>query len=91
MELYERVDEVIKRIAKSRSHLAKHAPEGVCPLDYEAEEAAILKAAETTGLSLFVEESGALAPLRQRLSSEGPFQAFRERTGRAAGVIRDKK
>jgi len=57
------------------------APEGAVPLDYEAEEAAILKAAETMGLSLFVEESGALIQLRQRLSvmppeSQATFLSF---------------
>ncbi|MCL2645797.1 MAG: tetratricopeptide repeat protein [Phycisphaerales bacterium] len=52
------------------------APEGKMPLDYEAEEAAILEAAQVKGLSLFVEESGELTPLLQRLSTEGPFQAL---------------
>ena len=51
------------------------APEGQKELDFEAEEAAILKATQNLPLSLFVEESGCHKYLKDKLSLEGPFEA----------------
>jgi hypothetical protein len=53
------------------------SPRNVEPvLDYEGEEAGILKATEQLPLTLTVEESGCLDFLRNRLSNEGPFDAL---------------
>ena len=45
-------------------------------LDYEAEEAAILRATDQLAVSLTVEESGCLDFLRPRLTNEGPFEVL---------------
>ena len=45
-------------------------------LDYEAEEAAILKATDQLAVALTVEESGCLEFLAPRLTNEGPFEAL---------------
>ncbi len=52
------------------------APEGQCVLDFEREEAAVLAATRSDGrVHVVVEETGSLAFLRGRLSSEeGPFE-----------------
>ncbi len=54
------------------------APEGQALLDYEQEEARILEATRANKrVHLVVEETGALEPLRDRLSSEeGPFEVL---------------
>ncbi|MEL7060030.1 MAG: CHAT domain-containing protein, partial [Acidobacteriota bacterium] len=49
------------------------APRGEQELDFEAEEAAILGATERLPMQLFVEESGCLEFLRDRLTLEEPF------------------
>ena len=53
------------------------APEGAGELDFEAEEAAIVKATQGLPLRLVVEESGALNFVHERLvSDEAPFEAL---------------
>jgi CHAT domain-containing protein len=53
------------------------APEGQNELDFEAEEAAILDAAQRLPVRVVVEETGALDFLGGRLASdEGPFEAL---------------
>jgi len=51
------------------------APRGRKELDFEAEEAAIIRATRHLPLSLFVEESGCHSYLRDKLALEGPFDA----------------
>jgi hypothetical protein len=50
--------------------------EGQGVLNYEQEEAAILQATKFPALSLFVEESGTIESLRQRIAEDGPFEAL---------------
>lgn len=52
------------------------SPRGQKELDFEAEEAAIIRATRHLPLSLFVEESGCLNYLRDKLALEGPFDAL---------------
>ena len=52
------------------------APEGERVLDYEGEEAAILRATEHLPLHLVVEESGTAKLLGERLDLDGPFEAL---------------
>ena len=52
------------------------APIGQRELDFEAEEAGILRATERLPIRLVVEESGALEFLSPRLAEEGPFEAL---------------
>jgi hypothetical protein len=52
------------------------APEGQRELDFEAEEATIIKATDSLPVQLVVEESGCLDFLRDRLAQDGPFEAM---------------
>ncbi|HYI49182.1 MAG TPA: tetratricopeptide repeat protein [Allosphingosinicella sp.] len=52
------------------------AVEGQSQLDFEGEETAILKATDRGRTHLIVEETGALGPLSERLTAEGPFEAL---------------
>ncbi len=52
------------------------APWGVRELDYEAEEAAILRATASLPLHLFVEESGCRDILKARLNRQGPIEVI---------------
>ena len=51
------------------------SPRGQKELDFEAEEAAIIRATRRLPLSLFVEESGCQSYLKDKLALEGPFEA----------------
>lgn len=51
------------------------APDGQRELNFEDEEAAIIKATESLPVQLVVEESGCLDFLRDRLAQDGPFEA----------------
>ena len=52
------------------------APISETPLDFEAEETAILDATQRLPLHLVVEESGAASFLGERLDLDGPFEAL---------------
>jgi tetratricopeptide (TPR) repeat protein len=52
------------------------APEGLWELDFEAEEAAILKATERLPVQVVVEESGCADFLKDRLAQDGPFEVI---------------
>lgn len=51
------------------------SPRGQKELDFEAEEAGIIRATRHLPLSLFVEESGCHSYLKDKLALEGPFEA----------------
>ena len=52
------------------------SPRGQVVLDYEGEESAILEATERQPVQLFVEESGCVDFLKERMAADGPFEAL---------------